>query len=219
MSDDGAECRGRTELDAGDREAIVRRYSDRLSEYGIDLRTLNVGPQEKYRTQHAVHASIGDLTGKVLLDVGCGLAHYYEFLRAQGTPVRYIGYDIVPPFIEMDRERFPEATFDVRDVTSEDIAHQPDYVVMCQVFNNRYQEADNTEVVQAVLRKTFEAARIGVSIDMLSSYVTYREPNLAYFSPDEMFRFAKGLTRFVRLRHDYAPFHFTLFLYKDAVPA
>jgi ubiquinone/menaquinone biosynthesis C-methylase UbiE len=199
-----------------DRQKIVDRYARRFEQFGIDNRTLKPGTDEHYRRQHEVHASIGDLNGKVLLDVGCGLANYYLFLRSRGIQLaQYIGYDIVPKFIDVDRERFPEATFALRDVSSEGIGHEADYVVMCQVFNNRFEHADNGEVVRNAIRVAQKAARIGVSIDLLSTYVNYREDFLYYFSPEEMFAYAKSLARFVILRHDYADFHFTLFLYKD----
>jgi SAM-dependent methyltransferase len=192
-----------------DRQAIVERYKARFAEHGVDARSLNPGDIAKYRRQQEVHAGIGSLEGSTVLDVGCGLAHYYEFLRARGTRVNYIGYDLVPPFIEANRERFPEAQFELRDVTREAITHTPDYVVMCQVFN--------VAVVKTALKAAFEAARVGVSIDMLSKYVNFEEPHLCYFSPEEMFGYAKLLTKFVKLRHDYLPHHFTLFLYKDQV--
>ncbi len=196
-----------------DRRTIIERYGKRFAEFGVDLRTLN--PGKYYVLQHAVHASIGDLRGKTLLDIGCGFGHYYEYLREHGIDVRYVGYDFIAPFVEVDRERFPEATFAVKDVTRDAIEHEADYVVMCQVFNNRYSDSDNTEVVKAVLSKAFTAARLGVSLDMLSTYVNYREEKMAYFSPEEMFGFAKSLTPYVRMQHDYAPHHFTLFLYRD----
>jgi len=202
-------------LSGGDRDAIVQRYAKRFETYGVDLKTLDVG--QHYDAQHVVHASIGDLHGKTLLDIGCGLGHYYAYLRNRGIMVNYIGYDFMAPFIEVDRERYPEATFEVRDVTNDEIVHEADYAVMCQVFNNRYSDSDNTEVVKSVLRKAFGAVRIGLSVDMLSTYVNYRVPEMHYFSPEEMFAFGETLTPFVRLRHDYAPRHFTLFLYKDAV--
>jgi SAM-dependent methyltransferase len=198
-----------------DKDRIVARYSDRFREFGIDRRTLNTGNGEKHRIQHEVHASIGDLRGKTVLDIGCGLAHYYDFLCARDLAVNYIGYDIVPSFIEVNRDRFPEATFEVRDIFTEGIAHSADYVVMCQVFNNRYADSDNDRVVQDAIARALAAARIGVSIDMLTSYVNYEEPHLFYFSPEKMFAFAKSLTPFVRLRHDYLRFDFTLFLYKQ----
>jgi hypothetical protein len=69
--------------------------------------------------------------------------------------------------------------------------------------------------VKFAITKAFEAATIGVSIDLRTKYVNYEEEHLYYFSPEELFSFAKSLTRFVMLRHDYLPFDFTLFLYKE----
>lgn len=200
-------------LSDDDRKTIIERYGRRFAEFGVDLRTLN--PGKYYEVQHAVHASVGRLDGKVLLDIGCGFGNYYEYLRERGISVSYIGYDFIEPFVEVARERFPEATFAVKDVTRTEIDNEADYVVMCQVFNNRYSDSDNADVVKAVVRKAFASARIAVSVDMLSTYVSYRDDKMAYFSPEEMFAFAKSLTPYARLQHDYAPHHFTLFLYKE----
>jgi SAM-dependent methyltransferase len=197
-----------------DREKIVARYAARFREYGVDIRTLNAGKGNKLHIQHTVHASVGDLEGKTILDIGCGLASYYEFLRARGLRVNYIGYDIVEPFIEINRERFPEAHFEVRDISRDPIAHRADYAVMCQVFNNKYASVSNDEVVKNALAQAFEAVTEGVSVDLRTDYVNYREEHLHYFSPEEMFEFGKSLTPFVNLRHDYLPFDFTLMLYK-----
>ena len=115
-------------------------------------------------------------------------------------------------------QRYPEAQFELRDVSTDGIAHEADFVTMCQVFNNRYEHVLNVDIVKKAIAMAFDAARVAVSIDMLSSHVNYQEPNLNYFSPEEMFAFAKTLTRFVTLRHDYLPFHFTLFVYKQPHP-
>jgi SAM-dependent methyltransferase len=203
-------------LNEEERQKIARRYEERLSQYGVDIRTLNPGSEEKHRIQHAVHASIGDLNNRTVLDIGCGLAHYYQFLSERGIKANYIGYDIVEPFIEINRQRFPEAHFEVRDISRDGIAHRPDYITMCQVFNNKYDSVSNEEVVRNAIATALDAAQVGVSIDMLSKYVNYEEEHLNYFSPEEMLSYAKSLTRFVILRHDYLPFDFTLFLYKEA---
>jgi SAM-dependent methyltransferase len=203
-------------LNDEERQKIARRYEERLSQYGVDIRTLNPGSKEKHRIQHAVHASIGDLNNRTVLDIGCGLAHYYEFLSERGVKANYIGYDIVEPFIEINRQRFPEAHFEVRDISRDGLAHRPDYITMCQVFNNKYDSVSNEEVVRNAIATALDAAQVGVSIDMLSKYVNYEEEHLNYFSPEEMLSYAKSLTRFVTLRHDYLPFDFTLFLYREA---
>jgi SAM-dependent methyltransferase len=200
-----------------DRQSIVDRYTRRFEEFGVDLRSLNPGSEEHYRRQHAVHAAAGPMNGKTVLDIGCGLGHYYAYLRGRGLDVDYIGYDLVPNFIESNRERFPEARFEVRDVSRDGIGHEADYVVMCQVFNNRYTDGSNADVVKSAVTAAFRAARVCVSVDMLSKYVNFEEPHLNYFSPEEMFAHGKSLSPFVQLRHDYLPFHFTLLVYKTTL--
>jgi SAM-dependent methyltransferase len=202
-------------LTNNDRKRIVSRYSDRFKEYGIDLRTINPGKWNKLEIQHHIHASIGDLNNKTILDIGCGLGHYYQFLLNKGLKINYIGYDIVGDFIKTNQERFPNAIFEQRDISCDEIVHKADYAVMCQVFNNRYENGNNDEVVKNALRKAFQAVSIGVSLDLRTNYVNYREDHLYYFSPEEYFTFAKSLTPFVMLRHDYLPFDFTIFLYKE----
>jgi ubiquinone/menaquinone biosynthesis C-methylase UbiE len=206
-----------SELGSDDRNDIIDRYVARLNQHGDDLRTLNVGDVEKYHRQHAVHAAIGPLAGSTVLDVGCGLGHFYEYLRRRCDTVRYVGYDMVEKFIAANREKFPQATFRVADVTRDPIPDRCDYAVMCQVFNNRYKNSDNLEIVRAVLAKTFEHADKAVSVDMLSTYVSYRDEHLYYYSPEEMFSFARTLTPYVSLLHGYLPHHFTLQLFKTPV--
>lgn len=198
-----------------DRTRVVERYTHRFEQFGVDVRSLASGTDERHRRQHMVHASAGDLRDKTVLDIGCGLGHYYDFLTSLEIPFRYIGYDIVPAFIESNRQRYPGAHFELRDVTRDGIAHEADFIVLCEVFNNRFEETSNMDVAKRVLRESFASAREAVSMDMLSTYVDYQVPNAFYFSPEDMFAYAKSLTPYVRLRHDYVPFHFTLFLFKQ----
>lgn len=202
-------------LSDDDRGRLVERYVARFAQHGIDPLTLNIGNPEKYQRQHAVHMQIGPMDGVTLLDVGCGLANFYETLNRHAHSVSYIGYDIVEPFVTANRERFPEATFRSIDISRDEIPDRFDYGVMCQVFNNRYKDADNDDVLKAAVTKTFSASTRGVSVDMLSSYVNYTEDHLYYFSPEKIFAFAKTLTPYVSLLHGYAEHHFTVQLLKE----
>ncbi len=151
-----------------------------------------------------------------MLDVGCGLGTYYEFLKASGVRTRYTGYDLVPEFIAANRERFPEARFLVRDILEDGFdCAAVDFVSMSQVFNNRYLYSDNLEVAHEVMRRAFAICRAGLSVDFLTTYVDYREDYLHYFSPEEMYRFSKSIAPSVVLRSDYLPFEFTMYLYRS----
>ena len=160
-------------------------------------------------------AGVGDLNGARVLDLGCGLGDFYQFLIQRGIRPHYTGYDITPEFIEHAQARFPEAHFEVRDVQTEGIPEKFDYVVSSQTFNNRLAHEDNMKVMQDVLRIGYQASDKGMAIDMFTSYVDFREERLFYYSPEEIFRFSKTLTKRVLLRHDYPLFEFTVYLYRD----
>lgn len=52
-------------------------------------------------------------------------------------------------------------------------------------------------------------------MDFISNYVDYEDKEIFYTSPEKIFQAAKDLTRRVTLRHDYMPFEFCLYLYKN----
>lgn len=204
-------------LSEDDRAELINRYLGRYTKFGVDVRTLNVGDPEKYARQHAIHAAVGPLNGMTVLDIGCGFSLFYEYLKHKDISVRYIGYDVIEPFVIKNRENYPEATFRVIDISKDRIVDSCDYVIMCQVFNNLYKDADNVEVVKSAIAKAFDVATRAVSVDMLSTYVNYTEPKLFYFSPEEMFSFAKTLTPYVGLQHAYLEHHFTIQLHKSRI--
>lgn len=205
-------------LSEEEKAGVVKRYLDRYAEHGIHVDTLKSGGAEKQLIRHSVQAGMFDLAGKRILDVGCGIGMFYEYLQSLPAKIdSYTGLDIVDPFIESNRIRFPEAQFEKVDIFCAPlVAYQPDIVFMSQVFNNKYKEANNEEIAREAIRRFFGIARVGLAIDFMTLYVDYTEAELYYFSPEKMLAFAKTLTRLVALRHDYLPFEFTLSLYKAA---
>ena len=198
-----------------DKAEIAARYRERLKQHGPGMHALATGTPERQQTRFGVLAGIGDLQGASVLDLGCGYGDFYQYLLSQGIRTRYTGYDITPEFIELAAQRFPESHFEVRDVQVDGIPGKFDYVVCSQTFNNRLAHEDNLKLMQDILRIGYEACEQGFAIDMFTSYVDFREDRLFYYSPEEIFRFCKTLTKRVLLRHDYPLFEFTVYLYKD----
>jgi len=204
-------------MNTDDKNSIVNRYRERLQTHGANIQALASGTEERRAIRFGVLAGIGELDGTSVLDIGCGLADFYAYLCERGLKVRYTGYDITPEFIELASKRFPEAHFEVRDVQTEGIPEKFDYVVSSQTFNNRFLRDDNLLVMQDVLRLASAASQRGVAFDMITDHVDFREERLFYYSPEQMFRFAKTLTKRVLLRHDYPLYEFALYLYPDFV--
>ena len=84
---------------------------------------------------------------------------------------------------------------------------------MSQVLNNRYSSSDNFQVMCQAIQLAYNHSNHSVSIDMMSSYVDFENPELYYYQPEEIFKFAKSLTKKVKLLHDYRPFEFCIQLF------
>ena len=203
-------------LSESERRRVADLYHARIKRHGLSVEALKSGGAAKQWVRHSIHWDAFDFEGRHVLDVGCGIAMFYRFLMGRGVRLAsYTGIDIVETFLDSNRAAFPQARFLHLDIFEDSLEQlTPDIVVMSQVFNNTYHGADNEHVVRHAIRRFFETAREGLAIDFMSTYVDWREDDLHYFEPESMFAFAKSLTRFVELRHDYLPFEHTLILRK-----
>jgi SAM-dependent methyltransferase len=198
-----------------DKDTIAGRYRERLKERGPGIEALASGTTDRRDIRFGVLNSAGDMQGARVLDVGCGLADFYAWLRERGIRVDYTGYDITPELVELSLKRFPEASFEVHDIQTQGIQGRFDFIVSSQTFNNRLSYDDNFEVMKDVLRICHAASDHAVVVDMMTTYVDFQEPRLYYYQPEDVFRYAKSLTKRVTLRHDYPAYEFAIFLYQD----
>ena len=203
-------------LNDRERKRIADLYLSRIDRHGLTVDALKSGGIGKQWVRHTIHAEAFELSGRHVLDVGCGIAMFLRFLMARGVILAsYTGIDIVGRFLEANRVEFPRSRF-----LSVDILNDPldglatDVVFMSQVFNNKYADADNEAVARRAVSRLFDIAREGLVIDFMSTHVDWRDPDLHYFDPKVMFEFGKSITRFVDVRHDYLPFEYTLILRK-----
>lgn len=197
-----------------DTDWIRQWYQDRVKVFGATFESLSAGPLQRERFRHSVHASALIGPEPEILDIGCGIGRFYSFLQETQRNCRYTGYDIVPEYIQRCRELYPEIRVVERNIPAQPIDGEYDTIVASGVFNHRYSNDRNLEVLENTLRMSFDACRASVSVDMLSKYVDYEEGHFFYYPPEKVFSIAKSITRRVVLRHDFAPFDFCIQLYK-----
>jgi len=197
-----------------EKKETIRRYEERLEKYGASVKTMGWRDREQQNMRFVILSEIGDLTNHSVLDVGCGFGDLYGFLEQKGLHVQYTGYDISSKLIKIAQKRHPEATFEVKDILEESSVNEFDYVVSSGVLNHRL--SDNEGFLGTMITKCFDLCNIGVAINMMSNYVDYKDECLYYYSPEKVFTFCKTLTKRVIMRHDYMPYEFTVYLYKDA---
>jgi trans-aconitate methyltransferase len=157
---------------------------------------------------------VGIESGAEVLDVGCGLGALHEHLLAAGLQCPYTGYDINPQLIERARQRHPAMTFEVRDILREEFP-QFDFIVSSSSFNLKLEHEDNHSFIERMLKTMYGHARQAVAVDLMTSYVDFKKPDVFYYEPERVFSIAKGITKRVTLRHDLPLFQFCIYLYPD----
>lgn len=198
---------------AEDKKRTVEIFDALVLEHKYDQRSLCLPSPERQEVSFQSLLSIGDVKNKSVLDLGCGVGHLFDFLTKKNIPVEYTGFDISPNMIALAQKMHPGVRFEVRDVLDEGFRETFDYVVMSGIFNIRVN--DNTLFARRLLTKSFELCKVGVGANFITKYVDFEDDFLYYASPEEVFAFCKGLTKWVTLKHDYYPWEFTLFMYAD----
>jgi 2-polyprenyl-3-methyl-5-hydroxy-6-metoxy-1,4-benzoquinol methylase len=203
-------------MDRRTKAEIVERYSSRLAQHGPTAESMATGNAARRQIRYQILADVHPLEHMSILDVGCGLAYFADYLLSKNINFDYTGFDITPGFVSECAAKYPQFHFEVRDLEEAPPDENSYDVVVCsQVFNNRYRNVDNVEVVQNMLTIMHRAASKAVACDMMTSYVDFKEDRLFYYNPADMLSIAKSITKRVCLRHDYPLFEFCLYLYPD----
>lgn len=203
---------------------LIRAYQDRLNQHGPSAEAVQYSDTQSQYARFSVLAEI-DPHIKSVLDVGCGLADFWRYLRSTGSDARYCGVEIVPEFVEIAGQAMAADTdADIRllDAEASDLPKGFQYAVLSGVFNNRMD--DNWGFMTATLKRMWAAAEDGIAFNAMSTHVDFRDDALWYVDPAEVLAFCKReLGGHPVLRHDYVtkpggfPFEFAIYVRRDPV--
>jgi len=199
---------------------ITDHYQSLLATHGDSHLAAQYSSRESQFRRFASLARIANLTGRRVLDFGCGTAALAQYLVGVGqVPSRYRGVDIVPDFFDAARTNYPDGVYSVPEELADE---RFDVALVSGVFNNR--RRGNRVFWQETVASLFARCDVGVAFNLMSTYVDYRDPGLFYEDPEAAFRYVKrNVTPFVSLHHDYlpksgsVPFEFTVFAYREPI--
>jgi SAM-dependent methyltransferase len=203
-------------MDRVDRADYVERYEQRLSEHGHSPATLGWGKPGREHVRYQVMADVVmELDATSVLDVGCGFADLYDHLMQQGWAGRYSGIDIVPGLLAEARQRHPALDLQEADIAAFAPAEDFDVVVASGVFNARLRIGDNRAHIARSVERMYSLCRRAICVDFMSTYVDFERPEAWHTDPAWALELGRGLSKRLRVRHDYMPFEFALIVYRD----
>ena len=203
-----------------DLEGIERHYAELVETHGSAPEAAQWSDSRTQRLRLSVLTGVGDLRAAKVLDFGCGTGTLLAYLNEElGFAGEYVGYDLAAPAVDLARRVHPAGRFERRDVLSQGMPEDFDFILASGVFNNR--TSDGWRLMTQVLGSLWPHATRALAFNALSTYVDFREEHLWYVDPADVFAWCKReLSPAVTLRHDYqvkprvSPFEFTVFVYR-----
>ncbi len=191
---------------------VASVYRERLRTYGPGPAALHWRSRESQERRFTGLAAIGIRDGDSVLDVGCGLADFYGWLKDRGVLVSYIGMDFTAEMVALSRETYPEARFMLSNLVEGDHGLPPrgiDWVVASGIFSMHKVEPEQN--LQRVVGAMAALARRGVAFNTLSARAPHRDRwRLWHADPDRILVFCRALGFRCRISHDAAQEDFTI---------
>ena len=197
-----------------DLNEYIKRYTDRFNEFGYSPETLGWGKNSKQNIRFSVLAKDAIIENASVLDVGCGFADLYLYMRAKGWKGNYHGIDIIPVLLDEAKKLYPEIKLENKDI-SEDQIKGADYVIASGIFNAYLKDESNESHIEKSLIKMFELCNKAVCVDFMSTYVDFKKEGSWHTSPEWAFSVAKKISKRVILLNNYMPYEFTLIFFKE----
>ena len=199
-----------------DKEKIVTRYESRLKEYGPVPQALGwFKGRQKFRF-HFLAEIDGFQPHDSILDVGCAYGDLEPFLRSLSWKGDYCGVDIVPGLIKEGEKKYPNFDLRLLDIQEEKLDRTFDWVFSSGALTSKTAEVDSYKHVKSMLSIMFNLCEKGVSVNFVSPYVDYQSKINFHPNMSRIIEIIAGLTGRFSLRHDYMPYEFTVYLYRES---
>ncbi len=153
-----------------------------------------------------------------ILDLGCGLSHFYKYLKFKKFKIRYIGVDLSEKMIEISKRQYPKNRYFVLDVLK-DHSKLPkvDYIIMNGLFTNKGKYSNHVmlKFLKSVLKVCINKVNIGLSFNVFSEFVDFKEKENFYLNLKTITDFIyKNIGNKFIINHHYGLYEYTIFIYK-----
>jgi len=187
-------------------------YDGLVSLHGHSHRACDYGNVLSQQTKFRVLSEVINMSGKTVLDVGCGMADYSVYLAERFDEATYAGVDISSKMVECSKEAHPQVDVRLGNIIEDDF-QRFDVVTANGIF---YLLGSQAQVLmQELVTRMYAFATHAVAFNSLSAWTEDQEEGEFYADPLATVEFCRTITPWVVLRHDYHSRDFTIYLYKE----
>lgn len=199
---------------------IAEHYDNCFQQHGDNNLGVDWPNYEDTLIRHSVMYDIIENKESTLLDFGCGLGHYYEWIENINNPklTKYSGLDINEGFYNTCKTKFPHLTFYHLDIFKDDNLPNFDYIVINGVFTEKQglTQDEMWDFFTSAISKLWNKCDKGIAFNLMSKHVDWEREDLFHVGLDELGWYLKNnLSRNFIIRNDYKLYEYTTYVYKN----
>ena len=154
-------------------------------------------------------------------EVGMGIADMNQYIieHFPDKTITYSGTEILEEYVLESQKRFPDSVFYHRDLATSSFEDCYDYMLFSGVFHQR---RNNTigeweQFSQNILSNAFKMCKKGIAFNFISPFVDFYQTEVYYANLPKLLNFINDhLSRFFEIKHNYALFEFTVYVYQPS---
>lgn len=193
----------------------VGRYRKAFKKYHVNPKSLLWQSKKAAEQRYIQAVSDISLTGKTILDIGCGFGGIIPFLQKKTKNFEYEGVDIIPEFVEEAQRLYPKFKFYNLNYFLNPIQKHYDIIFCIGAIHSNVK--NNMNFRKRAIKTMFDHTDEILVFTLAGSYPqkkTARKSNVWFADSCEILKFCSGLSQKYILRSHYNKREFTIVLFK-----
>ena len=178
-------------------------YEDMIKRYKVMVNILNYFDKTKKYS---------------LLDFGAGCGEMYNFIKNNNYNLDYTALDISSKFCKVIKNKFKEIKVINIDILKEELLNNYDFFILNGVFTEKrnLNEDEMWDFFTKVLKKIWNKVNMGISFNVMTPIVDFKDEKLFYLSFDKLGNFLRNnLSKNYIINHSYGLWDYTVYVLKD----
>jgi|TARA_B100001564_G_scaffold238856_1_gene202069 SAM-dependent methyltransferase len=198
---------------------LIKLYKKQFKKFGDSVKS-QLTPKGRNNIRYSSVLDYINFDEKIrILDYGCGLGYFYEYLNLRANKIEYSGVDIVDDFIIHCKNKFPEKKDSFYTIKHDQkIKGKYDIIFASGVFNLKSfnDEKKSLKFAYERIKELFESTNQILICDFPSEFVDFKQSDAQHFNTSDLISFCVSeLSRRFIFRHDLLPYECTLIVWKD----
>lgn len=194
----------------------IAKYYNRLAEkHGYSYKTSDGGSWDNLNARYKVLSEVCDLTGKEVLEIGCGHGALGGYLDKKYKLKSYTGIDIADKTIEVGKKQYPHLDLRVADICKFDPKKSYDVVVAEGIFYRLPKSVKGYDRVTELIMHMFRLSKEAIAFSAVCTHPYGSSDNELRIEIGSTFRLLSNFTKFITVRADYHLGDVTFYCYKN----